>query len=240
MTAPAAAAQQPYRPTRAQIDACKAVADAMHVDVIDKRTQESKGIDYASGNPHFQLEFHPVRLFSRIKWAIATAEEAVEAKTDPNADDTKIEICIPSRKQSLAKSADQQFDTVRRVIAGAIVHELVHATQRVDNPVAFSDALRAARWLHQQPNLSDVSPNAWLTGYYDVPAEFEAHAVQAAAEVYYSIPSDADGADFKAAFDATPLVARITPRMGPEDEPDWWKRFAEEAEDVYSHLVIGR
>ena len=223
---------------RAQVDACRTVAVTMQARALERVNHSSDETDFASDIPHFQIEGNPVRLFLCPKLSTATSVEEVEATMTGTAQGTDIKVRIPGGGAIGTNAADLRYDAVRLVVASAVVHELVHAIQFVHDKDKYKHALIKTAWTNDPREVNAANSQKCLDEYYKVPAEFEAHAVQAAAEVYFSNPSIPDEGSFETEFKNTPLVERISARVGVGgDASDWWACFQAAAWAAYRSWV---
>ena len=221
---------------RAQVDACKCIAVRMHEYALkDKIIADSRQINFAETCLNFPPPEKKISVYATLKRCNANAHESVEAAFN-TCNAPSITVKVPSNTSYSTKPPD--YTLVHTVIAGALAHELVHAAQYWHKKRRYNHGLEATAWTKDPREVENADPQTWLGEYYKVPAEFEAHAVQAAAEVYFSNPSITDEGAFPTEFQNTPLFARISARVGVGgDASDWWSCFQAAAWAAYRSWV---
>lgn len=141
-----------------------------------------------------------------------------------------IQIYVPCDGWTDAANIVQRQEVVRTVF-GALAHELTHVRQCGADRVQYGQTV--ARQAEYEKAGGDRFPADWLQGYYSEPLEFEAHAVQLAAELQLLGSEDPAADPFGSWIGATEVSRRVHGRLfpggtGSTDAEEWWNRFTAE------------
>lgn len=128
---------------------------------------------------------------------------------------------------SVAIPGYRKFDKdMKRVICGILLHELTHILQQKADLGSFAQVLA------DQKALGDPQTAVEYLEYYSAPLEIEAHAVQAAGELYYTDGGGLPHADVLAKLPSTHVHSRIAMRLGSGHL--WFTGFEDAVWKAYS------
>lgn len=136
-----------------------------------------------------------------------------------------ISVGMPTGNVYLKSNRRYDVD-VRRILCGALLHELTHVLQAGANP----SGVAAAQTI--QNNLgTPTTPAGWLT-YYRLLVELEAHGVQAAGELFYVHGAGLPQTSVTQGLSTTHVYSRVAARLGVGSP--WFTGFEAAAWQAYS------
>ena len=161
--------------------------------------------------------------------------ESLEASFDHEQMYTRVAVPVFSCRQAKLPARMR----TQRLIAASIVHELMHQMQYASARDSYLQAVALGRQLQAIRDTGSPTPIDWFDLYYNVPEELEAHAVQAAAEVYLTPSHGLTEAAFLTQLATTHVYTRILGRIAPPGHlalaglPLWLATFESTAWQAY-------
>lgn len=153
-----------------------------------------------------------------------------------------ITVCLPSKGYATCRNplALPFVPRMRTIAYSALVHEFTHTLQQAANTTSFNAAIAARTTFEARLKTAggQLPPVDWINGYYAIPEELEAHAIQAAAEALVTIGSAQSAAASDVAIKASEAYQRIANRIGAPGTNGpvvdaWWGRFDAAALSAY-------
>ena len=221
-------------PTKADIFNCQCISNSLVDHFVGKRGNVNL-------NPCLPDEFAKGRLGS-VK-VLVQPVSALYNDMDSIAATSDITLKLPSQGYAGCRHPMSLpfLPRMRTIAFSALVHEFVHTLQQSTSPTSFAAAVVARHAFNEKRKASNNHLPAadWVSGYYSIAEELEAHAVQAAAEALLAVGSGQSSAICAPAINASETYQRIASRIGAPgaNEPiieAWWTEFYDAASTAYS------
>lgn len=220
-------------PTKADISTCQQISNALVDQFV--RSRGKVNLDPFLPDEFAKGMLGSVKVFVQPVVAQYDDMDRIEATSD-------ITLKLPSQGYATCRDLMSLpfLPRLHKIAFSALVHEFVHTLQRAAAPTSFTAAVVARNAFDKRREASNNQLPAadWVSSYYGIPEELEAHAVQAAAEALLAVSSGQSSASY-AAINASEAYKRIASRIGAPGSNGpaidaWWVKFNAAAKIAYS------
>jgi hypothetical protein len=208
------------------------IVSVVELTVLDLIANAIVADAYANGEPELSKNYAEGEVCFGLPFvAAARIDEVISDTTAIRAQclsGQAIQIYLPCNGRTDAVNIAKRPEVVRTVF-GALVHELAHVRQFGTEPAKYHQTV--ARQFEYEKAVCDRTPAEWLRGYYSEELEFEAHAVQLAAEMKMLGLQVQVAEPHGSWIGATEVSRRIYSRLFPVGETastateEWWSGF---------------
>ena len=216
-------------PTKVEFKECECLVDTL-MDELKKTNWLRDGVGYF--NTHMQ--------FTRFRSVSVTLKPVVGTYSDVGLiiGDSGVSLSVPNLKYYAYKATVAEKETIRRVLYGVLIHEIVHKIQELNDPTEYLSTLSLKR---KYDLISEPTCDQLFDYYIGTAFEKEARANQAVAEIIQMDGCYLNESDFKQSLQKTAVLSRTESRIGNSTSEsskisNWWSEWSMHAWEIYIRL----